>query len=655
MTIKKALITGITGQDGSYLAELLLEKGYEVHGIKRRASLFNTQRIDHLYQDPHDDNPCLKLHYGDLTDSSNLTRIVSAVEPDEIYNLGAQSHVAVSFEAPEYTADVDAMGTLRLLEAIRFLSLENKTRFYQASTSELYGLVQETPQTETTPFYPRSPYAAAKLYAYSITVNYREAYGIYACNGILFNHESPRRGETFVTRKITRGLANIALGLETCLYMGNIDALRDWGHAKDYVRMQWMMLQQEVAEDFVIATGKQFSVREFITWAASDLGITLAFKGNGIDEVGIVARVEGDLAPHVKAGDEIVKIDQRYFRPAEVETLLGDSTKAREKLGWVPEITAREMCREMGKRIWVAGHRGMVGSAVVRRLATEPCEVITAGRDVLDLTRQAEVEEFLADAKPDAIVLAAAKVGGILANDTYPVDFLVQNLQIETNILAAAHTNDVDRLLFLGSSCIYPKLAPQPITEEALLTGALEPTNEWYAIAKIAGIKLAQAYRKQHDRDFIAAMPANLYGPGDNFDLQSSHVLPALIRKAHEGKRNRDETITVWGTGWPKREFLHVDDCADALLFLLKFYSGHNHVNVGSGDDISILDLARLVCDVVGFEGEIVHDLSKPDGTPRKLMSADKLRSMGWSPKISLTQGISETYEWFLSSHANAS
>ena len=344
---KRTLITGITGQDGSYLAEFLLEKGYEVHGIKRRASLFNTQRIDHIYQDPHTDHAKLKLHYGDLTDTSNLTRIISEVQPDEVYNLGAQSHVAVSFEAPEYTADVDAIGALRLLEAIRFLGLEKKTRFYQASTSELYGLVQETPQKETTPFYPRSPYAVAKLYAYWITVNYREAYGLYACNGILFNHESPRRGETFVTRKITRGLANIAQGLEPCLYMGNIDALRDWGHAKDYVRMQWMMLQQDAPEDFVIATGQQFSVREFITWAAADLGITLEFSGEGVDEIAKVVSVTGDMAPALKQGDVVVRIDPRYFRPAEVETLLGDPTRARERLGWEPEITAREMCAEM--------------------------------------------------------------------------------------------------------------------------------------------------------------------------------------------------------------------------------------------------------------------------------------------------------------------
>ncbi|MFB2704991.1 GDP-mannose 4,6-dehydratase [Marinobacter shengliensis] len=345
--MKKALITGVTGQDGSYLAEFLLEKGYEVHGIKRRASLFNTQRVDHIYQDPHTDNQRFVLHYGDLTDSSNLTRILQEVQPDEVYNLGAQSHVAVSFESPEYTADVDAMGTLRLLEAIRLLGLEKKTRFYQASTSELYGLVQETPQKETTPFYPRSPYAVAKLYAYWITVNYREAYGMYACNGVLFNHESPRRGETFVTRKITRGLANIAQGLESCLYMGNLDALRDWGHAKDYVRMQWMMLQQDQPEDFVVATGVQYSVREFIQWSAAELGIELRFEGEGVDETAVVVSVSGESAPAVKPGDVVVKVDPRYFRPAEVETLLGDPTKAKEKLGWVPEITVQEMCAEM--------------------------------------------------------------------------------------------------------------------------------------------------------------------------------------------------------------------------------------------------------------------------------------------------------------------
>ncbi len=351
MASKVALITGITGQDGSYLAELLLEKGYEVHGIKRRSSLFNTERVDHLYEDPHA-NPRFRLHYGDLTDTSNLIRLISETQPDEIYNLGAQSHVQVSFETPEYTADVDGIGTLRLLEGIRFLGLENKTRFYQASTSELYGLVQETPQRETTPFYPRSPYGAAKLYAYWITVNYREAYGIYACNGILFNHESPRRGETFVTRKITRGLSNIVLGVEPCLYLGNIDALRDWGHARDYVEMQWLMLQQDAPEDYVIATGQQVSVRDFIEKACRQLGIEIEWRGGGTEEVGVAVEVsaasimnEGEV--RIKPGDTIIRIDPKYYRPAEVETLLGDPSKAKKQLGWEPTTTLDEMVTEM--------------------------------------------------------------------------------------------------------------------------------------------------------------------------------------------------------------------------------------------------------------------------------------------------------------------
>ena len=358
--MKKALITGITGQDGSYLLEFLLKNGYQVHGIKRRASSFNTQRIDHIYQNQLLKKNQLKLHYGDLTDSSSLTRIIRDIEPDEIYNLGAQSHVAVSFEAPEYTADVDAIGTLRILEAIRFLGLEKKSRFYQASTSELYGLVQETPQKETTPFYPRSPYAVAKLYAYWICVNYREAYGIFACNGILFNHESPRRGETFVTRKITRGLTNIALGLEDCLYLGNLSSLRDWGHAKDYVKMQWMMLQQENPKDYVIATGKQHSVREFVLWAASALGIELEFVGKGIDEVGVVAAVSSEYPLKVSVGQKIIKVHPRYFRPSEVDSLLGDASKAKKELGWKSEITVQEMCKEMIEEDYKVASRFML-------------------------------------------------------------------------------------------------------------------------------------------------------------------------------------------------------------------------------------------------------------------------------------------------------
>ncbi|MBT3042061.1 MAG: GDP-mannose 4,6-dehydratase [Candidatus Thiodiazotropha sp.] len=345
--MKIALITGITGQDGAYLAEFLLKKGYEVHGLKRRASSFNTDRIDHLYQDPHAKKRDFILHYGDLTDSTNLIRAIQEIHPDEIYNLAAQSHVAVSFETPEYTANADAIGTLRLLEAIRILGLEKKTRFYQASTSELFGKVQETPQNETTPFYPRSPYACAKLYSYWITINYREAYGMYACNGILFNHESPIRGETFVTRKITRAMARIRLGLQDCIYLGNMNALRDWGHAHDYVKMQWLMLQQDKPDDFAIGTGEQHSVREFVDAAAHELGITLRWEGEGVDEQGIVESNANDTGP--KLGEVIVRVDPRYFRPTEVETLLCDPTKAKEKLGWVPEITFKELVAEMAR------------------------------------------------------------------------------------------------------------------------------------------------------------------------------------------------------------------------------------------------------------------------------------------------------------------
>jgi GDPmannose 4,6-dehydratase len=356
MTKKTALITGVTGQDGAYLAAFLLDKGYEVHGIKRRASLFNTDRIDHLYQDPHDPDQRFRLHYGDLTDSTNLIRIVQQIQPDEIYNLAAQSHVAVSFEEPEYTANADGIGALRLLEAIRILGLERKTRFYQASTSELYGLVQEVPQRETTPFYPRSPYAVAKLYAYWITVNYREAYGMYACNGILFNHESPIRGETFVTRKITRAMARIALGLQDCVYLGNLSALRDWGHARDYVEMQWLMLQQQQPEDFVIATGVQYSVRQFVEFAAKELGIVVRFERAGLDEIGVVANVLGDKA-QCKVGDVIVRVDPRYFRPTEVETLLGDPSKAKQRLGWVPKTSLQELVQEMAEADYVSAKR----------------------------------------------------------------------------------------------------------------------------------------------------------------------------------------------------------------------------------------------------------------------------------------------------------
>ncbi len=670
---KKALITGITGQDGAYLAELLLAKGYQVHGVKRRSSSFNTGRIDHIYQDPHESGAKLHLHYGDMTDSTNLIRIVQEVVPDEIYNLAAQSHVQVSFDTPEYTANADAVGTLRLLEAVKILGLTDRTRFYQASTSELYGLVQEVPQRETTPFYPRSPYAAAKLYAYWITVNYREAYGMFASNGILFNHESPIRGETFVTRKITRAVSAIYLGIQDRLWLGNLDAQRDWGHARDYVEGMWRILQHDRPDDFVLATGQTQTVRLFVERAFAHVGVTLDWQGEGVDERGICANT----------GKTLVEVDARYFRPTEVDLLIGDPTKAKTDLGWEATTSFEQLVTDMmeadlktvareaehrrvdeesallpraapdmaaydlvGRRVWVAGHKGMVGQALVRRLERENCEII-APRERVDLRRQAAVETWMREAKPDLIFVAAAKVGGIHANDTLPGEFLYDNLMIEANIIEAARHAGASKLVFLGSSCIYPKFAPQPMTEDALLTGPLEPTNEWYAVAKIAGIKLCQAYRKQYGLDFISAQPTNLYGPFDNFDLTSSHVLPALIRKAHEAKLAGAETFTIWGSGTPLREFLHVDDLADALVFLARNYSAPDIVNIGSGAEVAIGDLADIIGRAVGFEGEIIRDASKPDGTPRKLLDTSKLEALGWRASIDLRSGIESVYSWY--------
>src|SRR3954468_9339206 len=686
---KGALITGITGQDCAYLAEFLLKKGYEVHGIKRRASSFNTQRIDHLYQDPHEPDRRLILHYGDMTDSSSLTRIIQQSQPDEIYNLAAQSHVAVSFEEPEYTADSDGIGTLRLLEAMRILGMEKKTRFYQASTSELYGKVMETPQKESTPFYPRSPYGVAKLYAYWITVNYREAYGMFACNGILFNHESPIRGETFVTRKVTRALARIALGVQDCLYIGNLNARRDWGHAKDYVQAQWLMLQQPRPEDYVIATGESHSVREFIEAAAAEIDLQIDWKGNGADEVGVLAR-GSQRWPAAKAGQTVVRMDPRYLRPSEVETLLGDATKAREQLGWKPRIGFRELVTEMmeqdlrlaeredlarrhghtvhgdrGERtrspetpIYVAGHRGLAGSALVRRLRSKGYRnLITRTHAELDLTDAPAVREFLGREKPGVVLLAAAKAGGILANDTYPAQFIHENLAIQTNVIHEAFRAGVAELLFLGSSCIYPRDCPQPIKEEYLLTGPLEPTNRPYAIAKIAGIEMCWSYNRQYGTRYFCAMPTNLYGPGDNYDLQTSHVLPALMRKFHEARLGNDRSVTVWGTGTPRREFLHSDDMADACIHLVEHCAevrtrlGAGRaplVNVGCGEDQTIAELAAAVREAVGSRAEIVYDRSKPDGTPQKLLDISLVRSLGWQPRIALAEGLRSAYEAFV-------
>ena len=583
----------MTCQDGAYLAEYLLSLGYVVHGVKRRSSSFNTARVDHLYQDPHVGNVPFLMHYGDMTDSTNLISLVQQIRQTEIYNLAAQSHVAVSFESPEYTANADAIGVLRLLEAIRILGMEKETRFYQASTSELYGLVQEIPQKETTPFYPRSPYGVAKLYGYWITVNYREAYGMFASNGILFNHESPIRGETFVTRKITRGVARIEVGLEQTLYLGNLEAKRDWGHARDYIEGMHRILQADKPDDFVLATGEMRSVREMVELSFAHVGRRIAWRGKGVEETGV------------------------------------DETS--------------------GKTVFVAGHGGMVGGALMRRLAQEDVRLLTVKRDEVDLRDQAAVAGWFAKARPQVVFLAAAKVGGIVANNTLRAEFIYDNIAIAANVIQAAHLNGAEKLMFLGSSCIYPKLAPQPLREDSVLSGPLEPTNEPYAIAKIAGIKMAEAYRSQYGSDFISVMPTNLYGPGDNYHPELSHVVAALIRRFPEAKVAGAKSVIVWGTGTPRREFLYVDDMADACVHLMKTYSSAELVNIGTGEDITIAEFARVVADIVGYGGEISFDTSRPDGTPRKQLDVSRLAKLGWRATTSLEDGIRRAHEAYLS------
>ncbi len=651
---KVALITGITGQDGSFLAEFLIEKGYEVHGILRRSSSFNTGRIEHLYLDEWvrdmKKKRLVDLHWGDMTDSSSLIRIISEIRPDEIYNLAAQSHVKVSFDVPEFTADADAMGVLRLLEAVRIAGLADKCRIYQASTSELYGLVQEVPQKETTPFYPRSPYGVAKLYGFWIMKNYRESYGMYCCNGILFNHESERRGENFVTRKITLAVARIAQGFQDKLYLGNLNSLRDWGYAKDYVECMWLILQQEKPEDFVIATGQYHTVREFCTLAFREVGIELRWEGEGVEEKGI----------DVATGKVLVEVDPKYFRPAEVDQLLGDPTKARERLGWNPQKTSfEELVRIMVQhdmkkvkklsKIYVAGHRGMVGSAIVRELQRQGyTNIVTRTHQELDLTRQEQVEQFFAEERPEYVFLAAAKVGGIVANQSALADFMYENMILEMNVIHAAWKNGCKKLEFLGSSCIYPRLAPQPMPESCLLTGSLEKTNEAYALAKISGLKYCEFLNRQYGTDYISVMPTNLYGPNDNYHPEHSHVLPALIRRFHEAKISGAESVTCWGDGSPLREFLYVDDLANLCVFLMNNYSGDETVNAGTGKELTIKALTELVAKVVGYNGRIEWDATRPNGTPRKLLDVSKATALGWTYKTELEDGIRLAYQDFL-------
>jgi len=658
--MKRALITGITGQDGSYLAELLLSKGYEVHGTVRRNSSVNTARIEHLYEGPEKSNRRLILHYADLSDSSVLCRILLKVQPDEIYNLGAQSHVKVSFEMPEYTADIAGMGVVRLLNAI--VETETKAKFYQASSSEMYGKVLETPQRETTPFYPRSPYAFAKLMGYWATVNFREAHGLFACNGLLFNHESPRRGETFVTRKITKAIARILAGKQKELLLGNLDARRDWGHARDYVEAMWMMLQAKTPDDYVIATGETHSVREFLELAFNHVGLNWK---------------------------DYVKSDQRYLRPTEVDILLGDASKAKRELGWKPKTTFPELVREMvesdlrqenldpakwmttanrtperqatvhpmrkattetkSAKVYVAGHRGLVGKALTNQLKNEGfANLIARTSSELDLRNQDQVRQFFKENRPDYVYLVAGKVGGILANSNEPADFLYDNLMIAANVISAAAEFNTKKLLYLGSSCIYPRLAEQPIKESSLLTGPLEKTNEAYALAKIAGIKLCEHFRKQYQKNFISAMPCNLYGKNDNFHPENSHVIPGLLRRFHEAKAQGAKEVVVWGTGKALREFLNVEDLARALPFLMEKYNESETINIGSGAELTIHQLASTIAEVTGYSGKIVFDPSKPDGTPRKVLGVNKISQLGWKPSVSLKDGLHEAYTWAL-------
>jgi len=505
------------------------------------------------------------------------------------------------------------------------------------------------PQKETTPFYPRSPYGVAKLYAYWITVNYREAYGIYACNGILFNHESARRGETFVTRKITRALADIAMGLDECLFLGNLNARRDWGHAKDYVEMQWRMLQQDEPKDYVIATGHQLSVREFIEASARQLGVSLRWEGEAENEIGIVEDVDAARDLQFRQGDCVVRIDPAYYRPAEVENLLGDPSRAHAELGWQPTTTLDEMVEEM------IAHD--LDQARQRALLKESgCDFVTTERSEADLKDSSAVARLLEKLKPESVIVAAARVGGIHANNTYPADFIYDNLMIEANLIHGAYQAGCERLLFLGSSCIYPRLAEQPMKEEALLTGSLEPTNEPYAVAKIAGIKLCESYNRQYGTDYRSLMPTNLYGPGDNFHAEDSHVIPGLMVRIHQAKLSGDEAVVIWGSGNQKREFLHVDDLARACVHTLGLPKDQinaatspmcSHINVGTGVDVTIRELAETLADVLGYEGRLEFDTSRPDGAPRKLLDVSKVRSLGWQSEISLADGLKSTYEWF--------
>lgn len=648
--MKRALLTGITGQDGSYLAEFLLGKGYEVFGVIRRASTFNTGRIDHFYQDPHEPDVRMKLLFGDLCDGSSLNSIIRSVRPDEIYNLGAQSHVKVSFEVPEYTAEVDALGTTRLLEAIRESGLT--PRFYQASSSELFGKALESPQSETTPFYPRSPYGCAKAYAFHISRNYREAYGFHVSNGILFNHESPRRGETFVTRKITAAVARIKHGLQRKLYLGNLEATRDWGYAKDYVEAMWMMLQQPKGDDYVIATGESHSVREFCQEAFGHLGLDYR---------------------------EFVELDPRYLRPTEVDHLLGDASKAREVLGWRPKVSFRELVRLMvdsdlqavdrekwgthgrrskgsretvffrSRRFLVTGGAGFLGSFLVPKLRERGAgEVFVPRSRDYDLIKREDAERLLRDTRPDVVIHLAAKVGGIGANRLNPGSFFYENLMMGVQLIEAARLAGTKKVVAVGTICAYPQYAAVPFKEDSLWDGYPEETNAPYGLAKKMLLVQGQAYRAQYGLNTIYLLPVNMYGPRDNFDLQTSHVIPALIRRFAEANTTKAPFVVCWGDGSATREFIHAEDAAEAILLATEHYDKPEPVNIGSGMEISIRDLALLVSKLVGYQGEIRWDPTLPNGQPRRLLDVSRAKKeFNFEAKKILQQGLLETVRWY--------
>ena len=572
---------------------------------------------------------------------------------------------------------MDALGVLRVLEAVRVCGLTKTCKVYQASTSELYGKVEEVPQRETTPFHPYSPYAVAKQYGFWMVKEYRDAYGMFAVNGILFNHESERRGENFVTRKITLAAGRIAEGLQDHLELGNMDSLRDWGYAKDYVECMWLIMQQEKPDDFVIATGVQHTVRDFTEKAFAANGITIRWEGTGIEEKGYDAAT----------GKMLVCVNPQWFRPTDVDNLWGDPTKAKTVLGWNPQSTTYEQLveimakhdRERAKRgkgtqgssviwkegnlimmeknakIYVAGHRGMVGSAIVRELQRQGyTNIITRTHKELDLTRQDAVEEFFAQEKPEYVFLAAAKVGGIVANQEALADFMYDNMTLEMNAIHSAWKNGCKKLEFLGSSCIYPRMAPQPMQESCLLTSELEKTNEAYALAKISGLKYCEFLNRQYGTDYISVMPTNLYGPNDNYHPTHSHVVPALIRRFHEAKEQGLPSVTCWGDGSPLREFLYVDDLANLCVFLMNNYSGNETVNAGTGKELTIKELTELVAKVVGYTGEIKWDTTKPNGTPRKLLDVSKATNLGWTYKTELEDGLRLSYEDFLNNPMRA-